>query len=154
MMMKKCSPQEEVACQALVSGNTQADAYREAYPRSRAWKPVSVAAKSSELFAREHVAARVAELQEKSAKRNQITVDSLLAELEENRQAALCAETPQAAAATAATMGKAKLLGLDKQIIDLKSSDGSMTPKGSINIGELSDSAMAEILKARDAADS
>ena len=64
------------------------------------------------------------------------------------------AETPQAAAATAATMGKAKLLGLDKQIIDLKSSDGSMTPKGAINIGELSDSAMAEILKARDAADS
>ena len=49
---------------------------------------------------------------------------------------------------------KVKQLGLDKQIIDLKSSDGSMTPKGSINIGELSDSAMAEILKARDAADS
>lgn len=44
--------------------------------------------------------------------------------------------------------------GLDKQIIDHTSSDGSMTPKGSINIGELSDSAMAEILKARDAADS
>lgn len=44
--------------------------------------------------------------------------------------------------------------GVDKQIIDHTSSDGSMTPKGSINIGELSDSAMAEILKARDAADS
>ena len=44
--------------------------------------------------------------------------------------------------------------GMDKQIIDHTSSDGSMTPKGSINIGELSDSAMAEILKARDAADS
>lgn len=113
-----------------------------------------VAVKSCEMFAREHVAARVAELQALNAKRNQITVDTLLAELEENRQAALCAETPQAAAATAATMGKAKLLGLDKQIIDLKSSDGSMTPKGSINIGELSDSAIAEILKARDAADS
>ena len=42
----------------------------------------------------------------------------------------------------------------EEQIIDHTSSDGSMTPKGSINIGELSDSAMAEILKARDAADS
>ena len=154
MMMRKCNAQEEVACQALVRGVTQADAYREAYPRSQKWKPLSVAAKASELFAREHVAARMAELREKTAKRNQITVDTLLAELEENRQAALCAETPQAAAATAATMGKAKLLGLDKQVIDHTSSDGSMTPKGSINIGELSDSAMAEILKARDAADS
>lgn len=153
-MMRKCNAQEEVACQALITGMTQADAYREAYPRSTKWKPTVVAVKSCEMFAREHVAARVAELQELNAKRNQITVDTLLAELEENRQAALCAETPQAAAATAATMGKAKLLGLDKQIIDLKSSDGSMTPKGSINIEELSDSAMAEILKARDAADS
>ena len=42
----------------------------------------------------------------------------------------------------------------EEQVIDHTSSDGSMTPKGSINIGELSDSAMAEILKARDAADS
>ena len=129
MMMRKCNAQEEVACQALVRGVTQADAYREAYPRSQKWKPLSVAAKASELFAREHVAARMAELREKTAKRNQITVDTLLAELEENRQAALSAETPQAAAATAATMGKAKLLGLDKQIIEHTGPGGSaLTP--------------------------
>ena len=30
--------------------------------------------------------------------------------------------------AVAATMGKAKLLGLDKQVIDHQSSDGSMSP--------------------------
>ncbi len=152
--MRKCNAQEEVACLAYAKGATKSDAYREGYPKSKKWSPESVSVKAAQLFSREHVVARVAELQEKSAQRNQITVDTLLKELEENRQAALCAETPQAAAATAATMGKAKLLGLDKQIIDLKSSDGSMTPKGAINIGELSDSAMAEILKARDAADS
>lgn len=128
-MMRRCNAQEEVACQALVKGMTQADAYREAYPRSQKWKPTVVAVKSCELFGRDHVAARVAELQEKNAKRNQITVDTLLAELEENRQAALCAETPQAAAATAATMGKAKLLGLDKQIIEHTGPGGSaLTP--------------------------
>ncbi|MGL4756316.1 MAG: hypothetical protein ACRCXB_28515 [Aeromonadaceae bacterium] len=128
-MMKKCNLQEEAACQALVKGATQADAYREAYPRSREWKATSVAVKSCELFAKEHVAARVAELQEATSKRNQITVDTLLKELEENRQAALSAETPQSAAATAATMGKAKLLGLDKQIIEHTGPGGSaLTP--------------------------
>jgi len=51
-------------------------------------------------------------------------------------------------------IGKHVRVGAFKEQLDHTSSDGSMTPKGSINIGELSDSAMAEILKARDAADS
>ena len=51
-------------------------------------------------------------------------------------------------------IGKHVRVGAFKEQLDHTSSDGSMTPKGAINIGELSDSAMAEILKARDAADS
>ena len=51
-------------------------------------------------------------------------------------------------------IGKHVRVGAFREQLDHTSSDGSMTPKGSINIGELSDSAMAEILKARDAADS
>ena len=43
----------------------------------------------------------------------------LILELEEARKAALKAETPQSSAAVAATMGKAKMLGFDKQIIEL-----------------------------------
>ena len=43
--------------------------------------------------------------------------------------AALACEPPQSASAVSATMGKAKLLGLDKQTIDHTSSDGSMTVK-------------------------
>lgn len=58
-------------------------------------------------------------------RRHDLTVGDLLAELEEARQAALGAENPQSSAAVAATMGKAKILGLDKQIIDHRSSDGS-----------------------------
>lgn len=60
-------------------------------------------------------------------RRHDLTVGDLLAELEEARQAALGAENPQSSAAVAATMGKAKILGLDKQVIDHKSSDGSMS---------------------------
>ena len=51
-------------------------------------------------------------------------------------------------------IGKHVRVGAFREQLDHTSSDGSMTPKGAINIGELSDSAMAEILKARDAADS
>lgn len=51
-------------------------------------------------------------------------------------------------------LGKHVRVGAFKEQLDHTSSDGSMTTKGTINIGELSDSAMAEILKARDAADS
>lgn len=47
-----------------------------------------------------------------------VTVESLLEELEEARTAALGAATPQCGPAVAATMGKAKLCGLDKQIIE------------------------------------
>lgn len=48
--------------------------------------------------------------------RNNVTIDSLVAELEEARLKALAAETPQSSAAIAATLGKAKLLGIGKQI--------------------------------------
>lgn len=50
-------------------------------------------------------------------KRRQETLDDILNELDENRLAALTAETVQSSAATTATMAKAKLLGyvIDKQ---------------------------------------
>lgn len=137
---------------AFVETGEKAAAYRKAY-NAENMKDQGVWNRAVELSNLPHVRARISELQDAARERHMITVDTLLAELEENRQAALTAETPQSSAATAATMGKAKLLGLDKQIIDHTSSDGSMTPKGAINLATLSDEAMAEILKARDAAE-
>ena len=74
------------------------------------------------------IAAAVAEAQQAKAKKLDITVESILAELEEARQLAL--RTEKAAPAVAASMGKAKILGMEKQVIDHTSSDGSMSPKG------------------------
>lgn len=74
------------------------------------------------------IAAAVAEAQQAKAKKLDITVESILAELEEARQLAL--RTDKAAPAVQASMGKAKLLGFEKQVIDHTSSDGSMSPKG------------------------
>lgn len=75
-------------------------------------------------------------------KRHGITVESLLRELEEARGVALSAETPQSSAAIAATMGKAKLTGLDKHIVEVSGPEGS-----AIQIQELSRKDFKELLK-------
>ena len=65
---------------------------------------------AARLNAYESVAVRVAELQEKAAKKVEVTVESLAGELEEARALALAEK--QSSAAVSATMGKAKLFGL------------------------------------------
>lgn len=123
--MKGLSPKREVFARAVSSGKTQADAYREAFPVSQKWKDKSVHEKSSALMKDAKVASRVDELRVKAADKVAITVEHLIAELEEARSAALMAgPSPQSSAAVAATMGKAKLLGLDKQIVELSGKDG------------------------------
>ena len=127
-MMKKLTEKQEAFCRAFVETGEKTTAYKMAY-RADKMKPAVIAVKSCELASEPHVAARIEELRDAAKERNKITLDTLLAELEENRQAALCAEVPQSSAATAATMGKAKLLGLDKQIIEHTGPGGSaLTP--------------------------
>lgn len=122
---------QEAFCQAYIETGNASEAYRTAYAADK-MKPESVNRKAKELLDNGKIAARVAELQGDIKQRHNVTVDSLLAELEEARQKALSAETPQSSAAVAATMGKAKLVGLDKQIIDHTSSDGTMTTKPTV----------------------
>ncbi len=61
-----------------------------------------------------NVARSIKEHTDKTSKRNEITVDSLIKELEEARVIALGLANPQTSAAINATMGKAKLTGLDQ----------------------------------------
>ena len=75
--------------------------------------------KARELIENVKVSARIDELRAELAQRGRCTLDSLLQELEETRVSALNRETPQCSAAVAATMGKAKLCGLDKQLVEL-----------------------------------
>ena len=122
---------QEAFCQAYIETGNASEAYRKAYAADR-MKPESVNRKAKELLDNGKISARVKELQGDIKQRHDVTVDSLLAELEEARKKALSAETPQSSAAVAATMGKAKLVGLDKQIVDHTSSDGSMTPQPTV----------------------
>ena len=133
---------QEKFCRLVVELNNNSDAYRGAYDASR-MKPESIHRKAKELMDNVNVAARIDELRAEHAKRHRVTVDDLLGELEEARKIALCAETPQTSAAVGASMGKAKLLGLDKQLIELTGAGG-----GPIQVQEIPDEELEAKLKA------
>lgn len=99
------NPKHERFAQELAKGKSQAEAYAEA-------GYVADEGNACRLTGNDKVQARVAEIQERGAVRAEITVSSILGELEQARLAALSAATPQSGAAVAASMGKAKLLGL------------------------------------------
>jgi len=109
---------QENFCQKYVETGNASEAYRYGYDTSR-MKPESVHRKAKELMDNGNVAARIAELKQRAAVKHDVTVATLLRELEEARTIALSCETPQTSAAVSATMGKAKLCGLDKQLIEL-----------------------------------
>jgi phage terminase small subunit len=114
--------QEAFACKYVECGNAS-EAYRESYD-AEGMQPESIHVAASRLLNDAKVALRVQELRAAIAEAAKLTVADLLRQLEEARTAALTAETVQASAAAAATMGKAKLLGLDKQTIELTGKDG------------------------------
>ena len=112
------TPKQEKFCNAYIECGNQSEAYRRAYNAEK-MKPECIVVKASELMATGKVAVRVKELQHQIAQRNKITVDDLLNELEQARQIALNAEKPQCAAMVAATIGKAKLLGMLDKIAEV-----------------------------------
>lgn len=111
------TPKQEVFCHAYIeNGGNASAAYREAYD-AEDMQQNSVYVASSRLLSDPKVSLRVKELREELAYKHRLTVADLLRELEEARVAASTCETPQASAMTAATMGKAKLLGYDKPAV-------------------------------------
>lgn len=117
-MAKKLTQKQENFCVAYVETGNQSEAYRRSY-NAENMKPETVWSRASTLLKDGKVLARVNELRAQHVKRHEVTVDSLVAELEEARQVALAAETPQTSAAVSASMGKAKLYGLDKQVVEM-----------------------------------
>jgi len=108
--MSKLTDKQEAACQAYIEcGGNQSEAYRRAY-NAENMEAKTVWEAASRLFNDSKVIARVIELQAVHAERHNVTVDTITKELDENR--ALAIECEQPAAATAASMGKAKIHGL------------------------------------------
>lgn len=114
------TPKQEEFCQKYIELGNASKAYREVYS-TQGMKPETVNRKAKELMDNGKITARIAELQEQHTERHKITVDDLLAELEEARELAKTKEN--AGAMITATLGKAKLLGLDKQMVEVNTTN-------------------------------
>ena len=75
------TPAREKFAHLVGSGTSQAEAYRQCYPSSASWKPVSVHQKASHLAAEPIVAARIAEVQARSAERAELDGAEILKEI-------------------------------------------------------------------------
>jgi phage terminase small subunit len=118
----KLTIKQEKFCMVYIETGNASEAYRQSY-NCENMKPESINNKAYELLKKVEIGARLDELRGEHAKRHNLTIDDLITELEEARQAALSAMVVQSSASVAATMSKAKLLGfLDKKEED-KSSD-------------------------------
>jgi phage terminase small subunit len=118
------TPKQEAFCAAYIETGNASEAYRQAYCASQ-MKAETIHVKASELLDNGEVTVRLAELRAGHAVRNAVTVDTLLVELNEARQAAMQADPPMCGAAVSAIMAKAKLLGLDKQQIEVSTKPGA-----------------------------
>jgi len=111
---KKLTPKQEGFCKDYIKTGNASEAYRLNYNCSN-MKTESINRKATELKANGSITARVGKLQEMLNKKFEVTVESLNKEFEEDRQLARKLDMP--AAAIAATNGKMRLNGLDKQIM-------------------------------------
>lgn len=69
------TPAQEAFCLGFLETNNQSEAYRRAYPKSLKWKDQSVWINASKTMKLAHVSQRISELQEKTAKKLEITLE-------------------------------------------------------------------------------
>jgi phage terminase small subunit len=115
--MSKLTAKQEMFCQEFIKCGNASEAYRNSCEVKKDTKPESIWVAACRLMANAKVSSRVYELQQEAVERTLVTVESLTLELEESHK--MAKQEKQAAAMTGATMGKAKLHGLDVQKIDL-----------------------------------
>lgn len=119
------TPKQEKFCQLYVELGDASKAYRQVYDTSK-MKDESVNRLAKKELDKIKIRSRINELKATHQQRHNITVDNLLGKLERIYNEAMDRDTPQFSSAVNAVMGQAKILGLDKQVVDHTSSDGSM----------------------------
>jgi len=105
--MRNLTPKQEAFCLAYIETGNASEAYRRAYGTKASAKTIHE--KVSRLLSEGKVRARLEILRQAHAERHEVTIDSLIKELDEARLLALATKAP--AAAVSETMGKGKLLG-------------------------------------------
>ena len=122
---------QEKFCQVFIETGNASEAYRQSYDTD-SMSINTIHVKACELKKTDKVTVRIQELEAEHRERHNMTVDDLIKELEEARQ--MGADTESASAMVSATMGKAKLLGLDKQRIDITSTGDSLNKPSIIQL--------------------
>lgn len=133
------TPKQEAFANAIVTGVSQSDAYREAFNVGPKTKPETVNQAASRLMADSNIAARVAELREPIAKKAQITLESHLDDLLRLRNMATKAMQYSAAITAEVARGKAAGVVTDKLLLS-----GTLLVRAS----QLSDDELASIAAA------
>ena len=119
----KLTLKQEAFAQAYIQCGNASEAYRRAYCAGK-MKSETINRQGKACIDHSKISARVKELQAVVLKRHDTTVDSLIAELEEAREIARGGDRPQAGAMVAASLGKAKILGLIKDKTELTGANG------------------------------
>lgn len=114
-MAKQLTQKQINFCHKYIECGNASEAYRFAYKADN-MSQEAIAVEASRLLSSPNVALMIESLRTKVQEVAVITVHDLLRELEEAR--ALAVREAQCSAATGATMGKARLLGLDKIITE------------------------------------
>ena len=127
----KLTIKQEKFCNLYIELGNASEAYRQSYNCEK-MKPESVNIKAFELLNNGKITLRIDELRSELAERHDITKDTLITELEEARQ--IAKETAKAASMVSATMGKARILGLDKQVIEHTGTNGTPLQLPTFNI--------------------
>lgn len=114
-MKRELTPKQEKFCHKYIELGNASEAYRQSY-NAENMKPESVNRMAKDLLDNLKISSRLAELQQEHQQRHNVTVDSLTAELEQARMMAIAEALPSAM--VSASLGKAKIHGLDKTIIE------------------------------------
>lgn len=74
------NPRHEIFAQAVAKGASQAEAYREAYPKAKRWKDATIHPEASKLAANPKVSTRISELQAAMAEKSEVDGARILQE--------------------------------------------------------------------------
>ena len=110
----KLTPKQEGFAMAYIETGSASEAYRRHYNTSK-MKMETINREAHELLQNHKVATRVKELRSLVTEKYICTAESLARELDEDRE--LARDLGQPGAAVAAVNAKARLFGLDKQVI-------------------------------------
>lgn len=122
--MPSLTVKQEAFCQAYIeNGGNASDAYRTAYSASK-MQATTINRNAKFLLDDNKIATRIATLRSAIQKRHELTIDDIIAELEEARELAKNATVPNPGVMVNATMGKAKVAGLIKDKAEITGVDG------------------------------